>query len=140
MPVLQKLQQVNCLIIRGQGGLEKLAQILRNRGAQVDYLEIYKRVKPSVDNSFLLALLNKKQLAAVTITSGEALQNLLSMVDEAAVALLLAVPLLVISNRIGQQAKQFGFTSIVVTDKPSDSAILETLNTLITGENSGRKN
>ena len=134
MPVLQNMQGVKCLIIRGQGGREKLADIIRSRGAQVEYLEIYKRVKPETDNTVLVSLLEQNQLFAVTITSVEALQNLLTMLDEKSVALLFSVPVVVISHRIRHKAEQFGFKRIVVTDNPADRAILETLTMLQRGK------
>jgi len=140
MPVLQDMQGLRCLIVRGQGGREKLAETLRYRGARVEYLEIYKRVKPETNNNVLAGMLKQNHLAAVTITSCEALQNLLQMLDEQSAALLLFVPLVVISHRIRQKAEQLGFKRIAVTENPADTAILKTLTTVINGENSGRSN
>jgi len=140
MPVLQNMQGLRCLIVRGQGGREKLAETLRYRGARVEYLESYKRVTPEADNSVVTGLLKQNHLAAVTITSCEALENLLRMLDEQSAALVLFVPLVVISHRIRQKAEQFGFKRIAVTENPADTAILKTLTTVINGENSGRSN
>ncbi|MDD1621961.1 MAG: uroporphyrinogen-III synthase [Methylococcaceae bacterium] len=129
-----------CFIVRGVGGREKLAETLRSRGALVAYLEVYSRRRPEVDNSELTACLAARQLGATTITSAEALQNLLAMLDEAALVLLRMAPLVVVSDRIGQTAQQYGFKQIAVSRQPTDAAILETLTTLLNGENSGRSN
>ncbi len=140
MPVLHDMRGTNCLIIRGRGGREKLADSLRKRGASVEYLEIYQRIRPTTDSSGLISLLEQNQLSAVTITSAEALKNLLAMVGERPAALLTAIPLVVISDRIRRLAEAAGFKTIAVTEEPADSAILDTLIMLINGENSGRSN
>ncbi|MCQ8130902.1 uroporphyrinogen-III synthase, partial [Methylomonas rivi] len=127
-------------IVRGVGGREKLAQTLRDRGAEVAYLEVYRRRLPDTGKDELLQTLRQEQLDAVTITSGEALQNLLAMLEPAAASLLRKRPLVVASGRIGQLALELGFERIAVSLQPTDAAILETLTTLLNGENSGRSN
>ncbi len=137
---LQNVAGKKCMIVRGVGGREKLAETLRDRGAFVAYLEVYSRRRPDVDNAELMACLATRQLGAVTITSTEALLNLLAMLDDASLALLRTLPFVVVSDRIGQTAQQYGFKLIAVSRQPTDAAILETLTTLFNGENSGRSN
>lgn len=139
-PIMQRLVGQRVTIVRGVGGREKLAQTLRERGAKVDYLEVYRRCRPSIDSSELCAYLRKGGVAATTTTSGEALENLLAMLDEAACAVLRKLPLIVVSDRIGQLAGQLGFIKVLVSRQPTDAAILETLTMLNCGENSGRSN
>jgi uroporphyrinogen-III synthase len=139
-PKLQDVAGKTCVIVRGVGGREKLAESLRNRSSKVIYLEVYSRRQPVIDNSELRGHLTKRQLDAAIITSVEALQNLLAMLDDESAALLRAVPLVVVSERVSDAAKQFGFKQIAVSKKPTDAAILETLTTLFNGENSGRSN
>jgi uroporphyrinogen-III synthase len=100
---------------------------------------VYQRRKPDVDAKELIEKLTSLKIHAVTITSGEALHNLLAMLDKQSVILLRALPLVVVSERIKQMAEQLGFKWIEVS-KPADSAILETLKMLFNGENSGRSN
>ncbi|WP_347987792.1 uroporphyrinogen-III synthase [Methylomonas sp. AM2-LC] len=139
-PQLQMLAGSSCVIVRGVGGREKLAEVLTARGAKVAYLEVYKRLQPKVDSTELTDSLCTNQLHAVTVTSIEALQNLSVMVTEPLRTLLISLPLVVVSDRIRQVAEQMGFTHITVSKKPTDAAILETLTTLLNGENSGRNN
>lgn len=129
-----------CVIVRGVGGREKLAQTLRGRGAEVGYWEVYRRERPETDTTELVGLLQSNTLAAVTITSGEALQNLLSLVSVELVQKLWCLPLVVVSDRIAQTAQQLGFKRITVSRQPTDAAVAETLMTLLSGENSGRSN
>lgn len=133
MPQLQQMKGQRCLIVRGEGGRDELAMTLRNRGAHVDYLDVYKRIIPSIDSSLVSSLLVQDKLDVITVTSGEALQNLFIMLEKKHHQRLLAVPLVVVSNRIRQIAADMGFKRIAVASCPLDSAILETVTMCITG-------
>jgi uroporphyrinogen-III synthase len=133
-PQLQQVEKQNCLIVRGEGGREHLAITLRSRGAEVGYLEVYKRIIPNIDNSLVVKLLAQQRLDAITVTSAEALQNLIIMLGERNKKLLSLIPLVVVSDRIRQIAADMGFNRVTVTDNPTDTAILETVITCLTGE------
>ena len=135
MPQLQQVEGQHVLIVRGESGREQLATTLRNRGAEVNYLEVYKRVIPRIDSSSVVKLLAQHSLDVITVTSVEALQNLNLMLDEKNNNKLLSlIPLVVVSDRIGQQAFDMGFNRVTVTSSPIDTAILETVITCVTGE------
>jgi uroporphyrinogen-III synthase len=136
MPQLQQVEGQNILIVRGEGGREQLATMLRSRGAEVNYLEVYKRIIPRIDNSPVMELLAQHRLDVITVTSAEALQNLSLMLGEKNNnnKLLSLIPLVVVSDRIGYIAADMGFNRITVTDSPIDTAILETVITCVTGE------
>lgn len=134
MPELQQIEGQNLLIVRGEGGREQLATTLRSRGAEVDYLEVYKRIIPRVDSSPVVKLLAQQKLDVITVTSAEALQNLSIMLGEKNNKLLSLIPLVVVSDRIRRQAFDMGFNRIAVADRPTDTAILETVITCVTGE------
>jgi uroporphyrinogen-III synthase len=133
MPEMQKINGQHYLIVRGKGGREELATTLSSRGAIVDYLDVYKRIIPDVDSSPVSLLIEQDKLDVITITSGEALQNLLVMLEEKYHQRLFQVALVVISNRIRQIAADLGFKRIAVTQSPSDIAILETVSMCVTG-------
>lgn len=125
-----EMMQVNgkgCLIVRGQGGRETLANSLRERGAKVDYMEVYSRVVPVADATYVMDMLKQGMLHAITITSGDALKNLVTMIGAELHNKLQVVPLIVISHRIKALAEEFGFKSIAVTENPGDRAIIETV-------------
>ena len=135
MPEIQDLTGLSCLIIRGEGGRELLADSLRERGASVDYLEVYKRVMPTSDSRLIEAYLHHKTLAAILIYSGEALHNLVQMLaKQEIIKNMLNVPLVVISERVQALAKKIGFKNIIVAAEASDAAMM---NALLNGEECG---
>lgn len=130
---LQQVQNQRILIIRGCGGRETLAQELQKRGAKVDYWEVYQRQIPAIDTAPVINILQQQQLDWLTVTSSEALQNLITMLQTHK-SLLFNVPLVVISERIEEIAKSSGFKKIVVSSSPDDAAILNTMIMLTNGE------
>ena len=134
MPELEHINGHKCLIIKGQGGREILADTLRQRGAKVECLEVYKRVVPDCDVQPLIKMINNKQLDVITVTSCEVVQNLVLLLGKEVKAALLLIPLVVISERIKHLARSIGFKHIMVTAKPSDAEIANTVIAFINGE------
>ncbi len=117
----------SCLIIRGEGGRESLADGLRDRGAIIDYFEVYQRIQPQHIDSTGLSMLQQGKINAIAISSGESLNNLLMMVGEEFYDKLVTVPLIVISHRIKILASHIGFKQITISEKADDAAIVEAL-------------
>jgi len=128
LPEMQAIKGQQVLIVRGEGGREELANTLRSRGADVHYLNVYKRIIPSTNNPEAILMLEQNKLDIITATSGEVLQNLLIMLGASYHQQLFSLPLVVVSDRIKQMAADMGFKRIAVTNSPSDEAILETIN------------
>lgn len=125
---MQNVTNKRILIIRGNGGREHLKQVLQQRGAFVEYLNVYQRIKPETNTSDLEQYLQNNQIAAIVITSAESLKNLLELTPEKVTSLLLQVPLLLINKRIVNIAKEAGFNNkLFVATKASDDAIIESL-------------
>ncbi len=137
-PELHRVKGRSCLIVRGRGGRELLGDSLRERGAKVRYLEVYQRIKPVVDEQPVVGMLLEHQLDVITVTSAEALYNLVDLLGKDIKSTLLLMPLVVISDRIKKIAEQIGFNTIAVSAKPSDTEIVNTVTALINGEYSGR--
>ncbi|NOQ64015.1 MAG: uroporphyrinogen-III synthase [Methyloprofundus sp.] len=132
---LQQLQGQSCLIVRGKGGRELLAETLRARGAQVDYLEVYQRTIPKQETVQIAEDLLNESLAAIVIYSGDALNNLLIMLAKQELQQkMLAVPLIVISQRVQKIAQKMGFKKIIVAEQASDKAMI---NAILNGEECG---
>lgn len=125
LEALQRLDGKRVLILRGNGGRELLADTLRQRGAQVDYLELYRRAAPAV----LVAGDDRLAKADIIIvTSSEGLNNLLTLLPEGERQGLLATPLLLVSARTAEEAQHLGFHGgWVLSAQASDEAIVEAL-------------
>lgn len=122
---VQDLHNKSVLIVRGEGGREKLAQSLRERGAQVDYLEVYRRACPHWGNADVSTAIRAD---IIIITSSEALENLAKLAHMPGAAELWSKPLLVFHARIASRARELGFTlTPVVAEQPSDDALLSAL-------------
>ncbi len=124
---MKQVKDKSCLIVRGKGGQETLANSLRERGATVEYMEVYSRNMPESNSLKIAEMLQHQLLDAITITSGDALKNLLRMLSKKYHEKLFSLPLIVISKRIKKMAETNGFKHIIVTEKPADRAIIKAI-------------
>jgi uroporphyrinogen-III synthase len=127
-PELQNMHGKRVVIFRGEGGRELLGDTLKQRGAQVDYAEVYRRTKPPVDSQVLLDAWQRSGIDAIVVTSNESLQNLFDLVGPVGQAYLQRTQLVVMSERAAELARQLGVTvpARIVTPV-SDAAILAAL-------------
>lgn len=128
LPSLQHLAAKKVIIFRGVGGREHLAEVLRQRGAQLDYCEVYRRATVTPATGSLRQLLQKGDDLVLTVSSGETLENLMQLakVDAVEKALKL-LPLLVPGKRVAELARQQGFTQVLVAENASVKAFLAEL-------------
>jgi uroporphyrinogen-III synthase len=86
----------------------------------VEYLTVYRRVQP------LISELITQPVDIITITSGDALQNLLVMLEGQ--TWLPQTPLVVISERVMTAARNLGITApIYIAPMASDESLLQAL-------------
>lgn len=134
-PALQQVAGEKIVIFRGLGGRGHLAEILRERGAQVDYCEVYQRQLPEAAPGQLQLLLNKRQewqkyTNVMALHSGESLQNLqhlISQLPRDLAELLRQSYLLVPSERVAQLAGQAGFAAVLCATNATDGAMTQAL-------------
>lgn len=129
LPALQTVADKHILIVRGQGGRETLKQTLEARGAQVTYVEAYRRQSPQRNPNNLIQNWTKL-VDVVTVTSQEILDNLYQMLGATGQPLLQQTPLIVPSERIAKQARQLGCRQIHQANSALDTAMLQALHTL----------
>jgi len=133
LPALQDMQDRRVVILRGNGGRDTLRDELVARGAQVEYLEVYRRSVPAQGADRLVSLLAERSLATITLTSNAALQNLFDMAGSAGQPLLRDVPLVVASRRQAALAARLGFRQgAVIAGHASDAAITAGVQQLMT--------
>lgn len=128
MKELQSVSGQQITIFRGEGGREHLADTLRQRGANVNYIQCYRRVLPNTDTTELLSGLVKETIDAIVVTSNEGLQNLHDMLNSADRQRLLNVQLFVVSERTRELAKALGFSRLaIIIKQASDQGIVDSL-------------
>lgn len=118
----QALAGRRVIVFRGDGGRELLADTLRARGADVEYVTCYRRVAPR-DAGPLCAALREGRLHALTITSSESLRNLLALPALDCADALRRLPLFAPHARIAEQARALGFNRTIET-APADAGLM----------------
>jgi uroporphyrinogen-III synthase len=124
LPEMTQVSGRRIIIFRGEGGREMLAETLRQRGATVEYAECYRRAKPDVPFSSLLAATQETPPDCVIITSSESLNNLFEMADATGRAQLMKIPFFVPHERIAKAASQCGIQTAITTTG-GDAGIVE---------------
>lgn len=129
LPQLQSVAGLRIVIFRGEGGRELLGDTLTARGAIIEYVECYRRVRPSADAAPLLRAWARNEVHAVIVTSSEGLRNLFEMIGKLGQSWLRRTPLLVPHPRIAAAARELGCSNIVET-APGDDGLLAALQQL----------
>lgn len=127
LDALQNLKGKRCMIIRGEGGREKLAEELRNRGATVLYCEVYRRLCPDRIPTTLLEQWKQGAIDFIIVTSNEALNNLISLLDRDGLKQLALTPVITVSDRIAKTAQKQGIKRTIVSKQPYNETLIETL-------------
>jgi len=129
-PQLQAVAGSSILIVRGIGGRETLAHTLRERGAQVDYCEVYERFAAHYATPQLRDFFAGGN-GAIIANSGETLLALLAQADaEQRRDELLLAPVIVPGERVAALAQEKGFKHVVVAKNASVDATILALKTL----------
>lgn len=115
MSQFENVQGQRVVVFRGNGGRKLLGDTLRERGAQVDYVECYCRSRPDIDSTSLLEYWNDGGIHAVIMTSSEGLNNLFDMVGIAGQQLLKATPMFTSHDRIAGKAEKLGVIKVCRT-------------------------
>ncbi len=116
------------LIVRGVGGREILGETLQARGAQVQYIDIYRRVCPDLPPEVMRKLWLEQRPDIVVVTSRQGLDNLIRMTAETERGRLLASRLVVISPRLARIASAAGFVrQPTIAVQQSDQGLLQAI-------------
>lgn len=123
---LQNLSGERILILRGVGGREQLATVLRERGAQVDYAECYRRGKTEL-NEAQRAQLQLMAFDAICVNSDETLQNLWQCLQPSARERAQTCAVVLPSERVAEAARKLGFNRVITADNAGTEATLAAL-------------
>ena len=114
------------LILRGEGGRELLAERLREQGASVDYLELYRRLLPVYDAGALMQRIQLERLNGVVVSSGQGFLHLQALAGEDW-PVVAQLPLFVPSPRVYEMARAAGAGKVVDCRGASAAALLVAL-------------
>ncbi|PTU03808.1 uroporphyrinogen-III synthase [Pseudomonas sp. HMWF031] len=114
------------LILRGEGGRELLAERLRERGASVEYLELYRRELPHYLPAALPRQIEAERLNGLVVSSGQGFEHLHQLAADAWPRLA-RLPLFVPSPRVAELARAAGALTVVDCRGASAAALLTAL-------------
>ncbi|MDF9904077.1 uroporphyrinogen-III synthase [Pseudomonas sp. AP3_22 TE3818] len=114
------------LILRGEGGRELLAERLRELGASVEYLELYRRAMPIYPPQVLPQRIQAERLNGLVVSSGQGFEHLHQLAGDAWPQLA-RLPLFVPSPRVAELAHAAGAKTVVDCRGASAAALLTAL-------------
>jgi uroporphyrinogen-III synthase len=114
------------LILRGEGGRELLAERLRERGASVEYLELYRRDLPAYAPDELPRRIAAERLNGLVVSSGQGFEHLRKMAGDIWPTIA-RLPLFVPSPRVAELASAAGAQTVVDCRGASAAALLTAL-------------
>ena len=114
------------LILRGEGGRELLAERLRELGASVEYLELYRRDLPAYAPDELPRRIEAERLNGLVVSSGQGFEHLRQMAGDAWPTIA-RLPLFVPSPRVAELARAAGAQTVVDCRGASAAALLTAL-------------
>ncbi len=129
LPGLQDVAGKRIALFRGQGGRELLAETLRERGARVDYLEIYQRRVPEYSREVVLKMIEDNAINAVIATSQQIFDSFVALLSvkggfpQTLQSLCVIVP----SQRVRDHALAAGFKKVIDAGGADDKAVLTSL-------------
>ena len=133
-PALRDVRGKTVRIIRGNGGRELLATTLRERGADVDYLEVYARRRPDYEPAEIEAVrrrLEGGEIGAVVVMSVESLHNLLALLPESCHAAFAKTRLVTPASRVIKEvADRLPGCPAILADGPGAGEIVRAIATL----------
>jgi uroporphyrinogen-III synthase len=114
------------LILRGEGGRELLAERLREPGASVEYLELYRRDLPAYPSDELPRRIEAERLNGLVVSSGQGFEHLRQLAGDAWPSIA-QLPLFVPSPRVAELASAAGARTVVDCRGASAAALLTAL-------------
>jgi uroporphyrinogen-III synthase len=127
---LTELAHQKILILRGFGGRELLKQQFEQRGAKVDYADLYQRNCPNYTVSEINDALITFSPDILIALSGETLHNLVKISQNKDIAIdgrpaITDKAVLVPSNRVADQARSLGFSKVWVPQALNEQALID---------------
>ncbi|MDJ0878060.1 MAG: uroporphyrinogen-III synthase [Halieaceae bacterium] len=124
---LSAVQGQRVLIVKGEGGRAHLRETLQARGARVEELEVYRRSRPAYGPGELAQRMASGEVRVVLLSSGEALDNMVSLLGTSGLERASQCTLVAPGARVAAAASAAGFTRVVEAQNATDDAMLAAL-------------
>lgn len=138
LPELANVNNRNVIIVRGDGGRELIAQTLNDRGARVNYLEVYQKQWLTFSRK-IVQTWREDQVNCIVITSNALLESVINLIkrdteltnnpfkDDCLSYWQEQCLWIVASERIAATAKKLGLVRVVNANGANDQATLAAL-------------
>ncbi len=128
-PRLQQGEGQRLLLVGAPGGRGLLAPALRERGFEVDAVEVYRRGPARLDARHARALREARGPLGLLLSSAEALDHVVAQLPGDALAKLRTACVAVSSERLGEHAHRYGFCDVHRATGPQPEALVAALAT-----------
>jgi uroporphyrinogen-III synthase len=116
------LEGKNCLILKGEEGRTFLSSSLRQRGANVQAIDVYRRTLPQGNTAF-----PTEHLDFVTVTSQLSLENFFALCPINSQEFKENTCFVVFSERLANAVRTMGCKLILVSEQASDESLVSTI-------------
>lgn len=124
-PDFQRVGGQRFLVCTGEAGRDRLVTGMRGRGAEVERLELYRRVP--IEHSPEVVRAAADACDAIICTSGDSLERLCALLPEDLQSAMRARLLVVPSPRVLELARRLGFAEVRAPQRTSDESLVECL-------------
>ncbi len=114
------------LIMRADVGRDFLSEQIKQRGAQVDFLPLYRRRLPVYSSGTLIQQIQREQLNSLAVSSEQGLRHLIELAGDAWPSLT-SLALFVPSPRVAKIAQELGAQHVIDCHGASNQALLNAL-------------
>lgn len=115
LKTLQKIENQSLLLFKGEAGRELIEQELKEKGARLITVPVYKRVLAPVDKELMHSLWRDNAVDIILLTSEQSIRNLFKLFTEQAHHWLQNKPCIVLSERLAKVAASLGINHIIIS-------------------------
>jgi len=127
----RNLNSKQVVILRGQDGRGKLKIGLEQMGAQVEYVQCYRRIITTQSIGPLLKQFENEKINLILISSVSILESLIKLMGKKQIKKINSIPILTISARIQDACYKIGFKQVIVSEGVEESALLNAMIKLV---------
>ena len=127
LPAFSAIERQNLVMLCGVGGRDYLQQNLLERGAEVERLELYRRI-PLPHNPIDQNLLAEPEV--LTAMSGDTVKALNRVLSQSGLDAWKSKPLIVPAGRVADIASGCGFSQVLSSTKPTTESLIQVLENL----------